>query len=174
MEALWCPLVVYLRSYLPAADDAEDAAQEAFVRIWEFRERWGPGSAKALAYKIGRNLAYDRQRRRRVRLRREVRVGRSVFPRIDTPEEQMMGSELRERFEEALERLPTKRRRVFELIRFEGCSYREAAEVLGISTQTVANHLCMAVRDLRTSLSEFLGSSGEDGSSDRVKERWKS
>src|SRR5688572_13798416 len=65
----WAPLVRHLSGLLSSQDLAADAAQEAFVRLWERRDSWTAGSARALLYRIGRNVAFDLRRRARVRSR---------------------------------------------------------------------------------------------------------
>lgn len=63
---------------------------------------------------------------------------------------------------EALAALPRRRREVFELVRFHGLSHAEVAEVLEISTQTVANHVSRALSELRANLDDVLGDPAED------------
>jgi len=127
LRETWAPLVRYLLTFLDSVEAAEDAAQEAFVRLWETEVR-------------------------RVWLRRFDR-GSTISP--PTPEEELTGSELMQRFQEALESLPPKRREVFELVRLRGLSHREAAQVLEVSARTVANHLVLAMKDMRDMLSDF-------------------
>ena len=145
----WAPLVIYLLTFLDSVEAAEDAAQEAFVRLWEHRDRWESGSARAVVFRIGRNMALDLRRRADVRRRwrRDHRYDPTLSP--PTPEEELTGTELLLRFREALESLPPRRREVFELIRLRGLSHRDVAEVLEVSDQTVANHMRLAMRDLR-------------------------
>jgi RNA polymerase sigma factor (sigma-70 family) len=150
----WAPLVTYLLIFLGSIDAAEDAAQEAFVRLWEHRDRWVSGSARAVVFRIGRNVALDLSRRARVR-RRWRRAHRSDPSRSPpTPEEELTHTEALLRFRGALESLPPRRREVFELIRLRGLSHRDVAHVLDISDRTVANHLRLAMRDLRDLLSD--------------------
>ena len=151
----WAPLVIYLLTFLDSVEAAEDAAQEAFVRLWEHRDRWESGSARAVVFRIGRNIALDLRRRADVRRRwrRDHRFDPTLSP--PTPEEELTGTELLLRFREALESLPPRRREVFELIRLRGLSYRDVAEVLEVSDQTVANHMRLAMKDLRHLLSDF-------------------
>jgi len=155
LRETWDPLVRYLLPFLDSVEAAEDAAQESFVRLWEHRDRWESGSARALVFRIGRNMALDLRRRAEVRRgwRRLHRQRPTSSP--PTPEEEFRGTEALLRFGEALESLPPRRRDVFELIRLRGLSYRDAAEVLDVSDRTVANHLRLAMKDLRHLLSEF-------------------
>ena len=153
LRETWAPLVRYLRTFLGSTQAAEDAAQETFVRLWEHRDRWERGSARAVVFRIGRNVAVDLQRRAQVR-HRWMRTPHGHQPSPPTPEEELAGTELLRRFREALESLPPRRREIFELIRLRGLSHREACEVLELSYRTVVNHLRMAMRDIRHFLAD--------------------
>lgn len=154
LGSTWHPLVLYLATYLDSIEAAEDAAQEAFVRLWAHRERWTSGSAKAVLFRIGRNLAFDVRRKVATRRRWEHSRPPDASPSPATPEEVLVETELMASFREAVESLPTRRREVFELIRLRGLSHGEAAEVLGLSYRTVANHLRMAMRDIKHMMAE--------------------
>lgn len=154
VSEVWKPLVLYLRGILGGEDPAEDAAQEALIRFWEHRDRWTSGSDRAVVFRIGRNVALDLKRRTRSRIRRAARLGDLVAPAPPGPEQDAAASELRFLLAEALQSLPPRRREVFELVRFRGLAYREVGEILGLSTQTVANHLTLAHRDLRRFLKD--------------------
>jgi RNA polymerase sigma-70 factor (ECF subfamily) len=88
------------------------------------------------------------------------------------PDEELEASEFQARFAAAMENLPARRREVFELVRFQGLTYQEVAEVLEVSHQTVANQMTLAHRDLRRMLAGFLTESavgrdlGNSGSQD--------
>ena len=64
-----------------------------------------------------------------------------------------MNPELRSSLSAALNQLPEKRKKIFELKHIHGYSYKEIAEALGISVKTVDNQLLKAISDLRKSLS---------------------
>jgi len=55
-----------------------------------------------------------------------------------------------------IENLPPKRKMVFQMIREEGLSYREVAELLDISERTVEVHLKLAIKDLRENIALYL------------------
>ena len=155
MERLWAPLVGYAGRILPDGSDPQDMVQEAFVRLWTRRATLREdGSIRALLYTTVRNACLDeiRTSRRRQKLR-SAECGPSAAP---GPYEDTQGAELQRLAAAAVAKLPEKRREVFRLVREEGLSYREAAEVLVLSEQTVANHMSLALADLRTALRPFV------------------
>lgn len=159
---VWAPLVRHLTPITGSRDVAEDVAQEALVRLWERRERWEAGSARALVYRIARNLAVDDARRARVR-RRSLNQGVGRPRACPTPEEDVVSSEVAARVAAACEGLSARRREVFELVRFGGLSFQEVAEGLDLSAQTVANHMSAALRQLRVDLADLVAEVSSDG-----------
>ena len=161
-------LRILLSRYLPSlrryaerlvgpGPESEEAVQEAFIRLWEKRDRWREdGSVRALLFTLTRNAAVDHLRRRRRETPladHHVRFLPSPSPSpLDNTEER----ELRSLAEAAVRNLPPRRQEVFRLIRESGLSYREVSETLGISAQTVANLMSLALTDLRTSLKPIL------------------
>jgi RNA polymerase sigma-70 factor (ECF subfamily) len=153
----WHALVRYSYSILDDWDAAEDVAEEVFVRLWENRENWGlEGSVLGLLFRIARNLSLDEHRQHEARRRAADKVPAPGQP--PNPAEFTDIKEIHSTLLGALARLPQRRREVFVLVRQHGLSYREAAETLGVAPQTVANHLSMALADLR----EILGSQLRD------------
>ena len=151
LERYWAPVVRYATTLLESRDAAEDIAQDTFVRLWERREAWKlEGSVRALLFRVARNLSLDELRRRSAR-ERTMRVAR-VAPSVWSPDDDLENTELRALIVGAVDSLPSRRRQVFVLVRHYGLSYREAAAVLDLSPQTVANHLSLALADLRESL----------------------
>lgn len=161
LQDAWAPLVRYLRRRSADPDAAQDAAQEAFVRLWERRERWEGGTARGLLFRIARNVAHDQQRKAEVR-RRRAGEARAHGSRPRTPAEELQTGEVEERVREALAALPERRREVFALVRLDGLSYREVAEALEISEQTVANQVSRALRELRRCLADTLDETSAD------------
>lgn len=159
MELHWQPLVAYASRLLGSSDAGVDAAQTAFIRLWEGRARWrAGGSVVAFLYRTTRNLAIDEQRRSRVR--RLWATQRKHFAvSTSDPLEELQSDELQEGITRALDALPPRRREVLELARFHDLSYREIAEVMAISPQTVANQMSAALAQLRSELAPFLDSS---------------
>ena len=154
-----------------AADDADDAVQSVLIRIWEKREGWETtGSVRALLYRMTRDATLDQSKAQVRRLRRqETHAGGS--PPVPTPSEELDRSDLEAALASAVADLSERRRAVYELTRVDGLSYREAAEVLGISPQTAANHLSAALRQIHDSVRAHLDPAIEPSSADRRQSR---
>jgi RNA polymerase sigma factor (sigma-70 family) len=90
-----------------------------------------------------------------------TRPGAAEARSVATPLDEAGASELAERISAALASLPARRREVIELARFQGLSYREIADVMGISPQTVANQMTQAMHQLRELLGDRLYEPGE-------------
>jgi len=155
LERHWPAVVRYALAILESRDAAEDVAQETFVRLWERREAWRlEGSVRALLLRVTRNLSFDEMRRRSAR----QRTARSAPPtplRL-LPDEELESLEMRSIMTRAVDSLPQRRREVFILVHHYGLSYRETATVLDLAPQTVANHLTLALADLRKQLVPYL------------------
>ena len=155
MDVYWAPLVGFAHRILSGSGDPEDVVQTAFVRLWSRRyELKEDGSLRALLYTIVRNAALDDLRKRT--RRDEALRSAAPPPSPKTPYEDVQGAELQRLAAAAVARLPERRREVFRLVREEGLSYQEIAEIMGLSSQTVANHMSLAMADLRTALRPYL------------------
>lgn len=157
MDAYWIPLVQSAGRILDGCGDPQDVVQEAFIRLWTHRERWNAeGSVRSLLYTVTRNAALDERRRSA----RGERLSRAVDPpsAAPAPSEAAEAGQLGLAVAEAVSRLPPKRQEVFRLSREQGLSYGEIATVLGVSPQTVANQMSLALADLRQALASHLES----------------
>lgn len=154
----WEAVVRVSRQFLDGPDPAEDVAQETFIRLWERREHWDlEGSLRGLLFRIAHHAAIDARRKESADERAAARApDRSP---VEPPDLSTERRELEAAINEALSALPERRREVFVLVRRQGLSYRETAEVLDLSVQTVANHMSLALADLRARLEPVLFSS---------------
>ena len=158
LERYWDRLVAFAQRIVGEVGDPEGQVQEALARLWARRHLLDDeGSLKALLYTTVRNLCLDELRRRSRRNRLD---GKALSPTpVRTPWEDVHGAELQRAAATAVAKLPARRQEVFRLVREERLSYQEVARVLELSPQTVANHMSLAMADLRTALKPFLPSS---------------
>jgi RNA polymerase sigma-70 factor (family 1) len=148
-RAVHGPLVRYATRFVPESS-AEDIVQDAFVRIWNGRERIDPSqSLKAFAYRTVRNLSLNRIRDGKTRealLEERYELPVSATP---DPDDELARSDLAERLREWIGELPDRQREALELSRFEGLTHEQVAEAMGVSPRTVNNHLVKALRVIR-------------------------
>jgi RNA polymerase sigma-70 factor (ECF subfamily) len=155
----WQPMYDYAFRYLHAADDAEDAVQTVFTRIWRARGEWRVvGVLGQYLYLAVRNACLDRIQRDAVsRHWREKQVDALRDEDVGAPsdaEELLAASDLEAAMERALASLTPKQREVYLLRIKDGITYPEIGRLLGISTKTVENHLAAAYKYLRKALAE--------------------
>jgi RNA polymerase sigma-70 factor (ECF subfamily) len=130
-------------------DAGKDVAQSAFIRLWQRRAEWRPGSVRAYLIRLARNLCLDDARKNDVRTRLSHAVRDALSPVWPTPADSLDEEELRLAVDQAIQALPPRRREVFILAYLQGLSYHDIAEVLGVSPSTVSNQLVAAVKELR-------------------------
>jgi RNA polymerase sigma-70 factor (ECF subfamily) len=134
-------------------EDAEDVAQEAFLRAHRAfaslrdRERF-----RAWLVKVAFRLALDRQRGARRRLRHEEAAGIEAAERGPSAEEELAREQVRENVWEAVNALPEKLRIVTVLAAIEGLALREVARLLDLPEGTVKSRLHLARKALAESL----------------------
>jgi RNA polymerase sigma-70 factor (ECF subfamily) len=150
MHRYWKPLVAHVRCILHDEDAAADAAQHTFIALWQRRARWSAtGTVTGLLFRIARNVALNERRTLRARARSDLIRSATPASTPATPLQSLEEKELRAALEKALRRLPARRKQVYMLSRDQELSHLEISAVMGISPQTVANQMTLAMADLR-------------------------
>lgn len=134
--------------------EAEDVAQEAFLRIWRQAPRWQAGRARfdTWLYGVALNLCRDRLRRRREIYTAEP--PETIDPH-GGPGRGLDDSESSRSVEAALARLPERQREAIVLQYYEELSNIEAAAVMGISIEALESLLARGRRNLRVHLEDI-------------------
>lgn len=153
----WPQAHAYALSFSVDADSAEDLVQESLIELWERRDSWvGRGSVRGFLFRVIRNRVLNARRHQRIRWKiSRAQSARSTAGQV-TPAQILDGREAEALAEGAIQSLPERRREVFRLVRIQQLSYREVAEVMDISVQTVANQMSAALKELRSALSDYL------------------
>jgi RNA polymerase sigma-70 factor (ECF subfamily) len=140
----------YAYRMLGDAAEAEDVAQETFLRLWRTLDSW-QADAPLIHWlqRVTYNLCIDRLRRRQP-------VSLESAPEPLDPAEGPAGSlhrvELAAAVAHAIGRLPERQRAAVVFVHQEGLSNIEAAEVMGISVEAVESLLARGRRSLRSML----------------------
>jgi RNA polymerase sigma-70 factor (ECF subfamily) len=131
--------------------EAEDVAQEAFLRIWRRAARWETGRARfdTWLYAVTVNLCRDRLRRRREVYAAELPETADLG---SVPDRELHDRDNTRAVESALATLPERQREAIVLQYYEELSNIEAAAVMGISIEALESLLARARRKLRACL----------------------
>ena len=143
------------RRMLRSHEDADEAAQQAFVRAWRSRESFrGDAALRTWLTRIVLNVARTMRGSRWSRQVDADEEGRlEALPDLaEGAEATVRRGQLRRRVRRAVSTLPPRQREVLLLKVFSEMTYREVAEVLGLSEGAVKAHLHQAVGNLRRHL----------------------
>ncbi len=157
MERHAGPVFQFLFRMLGDEEDANDAAQEAFVRVYRNRDRFDGGKFTTWLYTIAANLAKNEYRRRgrhpNVSLEVEIGEGRTIADRLPaTGPEPGEQADLAERcavVRRAVDDLPEELRDAVVLCEWEEMSVADAAVVLSTTKKAVESRLYRARQKLR-------------------------
>jgi len=135
-------------------DDAEELAQEAFLRIYRARKRWRPeASFTTWFHRIATNLAINHRRKKSPARLPEYEEGTDPV----TPDDGASRAELVKHVWTAVQELPARQRAALVLTRLEGCTYVQAAEAMDVSVDAIRSLVARARDELRDRLRSGLG-----------------
>lgn len=151
MERHLGSIVSVARRMLRDDAEAEDVAQEAFLRLWRSGATLeiGPAGIRPWLRRVVSNLCLDR-----VRGQGRVKVV-DELPEVPEPAKQLAALEsqdVQRRVGSALQKLPERQRLALTLFHFEGLSQIEIGNILGVSDEAVESLLSRARRQLKADL----------------------
>lgn len=161
-------LVTVMHHLVSNAEEAEDLAQEVFLRVYRGRKKYHPRAKfSTWLYTIANNLALNflRGRQRRpvipLNLRDSGPLGprpaeQMVLDRGKQPMQHMQQEELAGIVQQALATLNERQRVAVVLNKFEDMNYAEIAEVMGLTTKGVKSLLSRARENLREALKDYI------------------
>lgn len=147
-------LVRYLAARCGSHSQAEDLAQDLFVKIAALDPSLRVESPSALLYRMAANLATDQLRSRRRAMARDhawADLGSSLDgPAVDhaTGEQTLASRQDLAALLAAIENLPPRRREAFRLHKVEGLTCAETARILGVSVKAVERQITAALKAL--------------------------
>jgi len=161
----------FISRMAPNPADAEDLTQETFVRAYtSIRSFQSRASLNTWLFRIATNLCVDQSRRAKSRISADSlsrsREAGEEEEQIDAPDARFdpqriaLNTELGERLDAALLRLPEKLRCAALLYDIEGLSYEEIAQVVGAPLGTVKSRIFNARAQLRDALGPYLRENG--------------
>jgi len=150
VKAYQRPLFAYLYRLCGNPAEAEEMAQQAFVKAWQALGRFRQESSfKTWLYRIGTNLCINRLKRTRPT---EELTELLPAPSANEPAEEHKRRVRTELVQAALARLPTDQRAALVLLVYDGLSYREIGVALGKTVRAVDSLLVRAKANVRRTL----------------------
>jgi RNA polymerase sigma-70 factor (ECF subfamily) len=142
------------RRMLHDRGEAEDAVQEAFLKLWTHAVRWRPGRAKfeTWLYRVTLNQCYDRLRRKPTL---DLTAAAHVADPARGPLAELENAGLAAEVEAALAELPARQRAAILLCHYQERGNIEAAEILGLSVEACESLLARGRRTLRIKLAHL-------------------
>lgn len=149
-ERYYKPLVVFADAYLHDLQGAEDLVQEQIIKLWTKRafENIAAEALSTFLFTVVRNACINWAEKKKLRL---TSLDLPHF-QIALEEAEQMDDAMVQLVRDAMQRLPEKTRRVVECVMLQEKMYKEAAEELGVSINTVKTLLKQGMKELRTAL----------------------
>jgi len=148
---------------LGSPTEAEDIAQQVFIRVWKSAPRYEPQAKfTTWLFTITRNLVFNEVRRRKRKPtvsqdEREEESHRVAEDKQSTsPDQDLLHSELESAVDSAIQALPEKQRLAVVLRRYEEMPYDEIGKVLSMSVPAVKSLLFRARTQLKNELQKYL------------------
>jgi RNA polymerase sigma-70 factor (family 1) len=144
------PLKKFAHYFLRSVELAEEVASDSMFVLWEHRDRLMEiENIRVWLFVITRNRCLNLLKHQQARATDSLDTipVEISFPGKD-PEQICISSEMRKKMEKAVNALPHRCKLIFKLVKEEGFSYKETADVLHISIKTVDAQLVTALRKL--------------------------
>ena len=153
VDAYWNNIYTQSLAYIRSPHLAEEATQDTFVKIWNSRASLpGLDNFENFLFIVARNVIISAIRKKRALYRvQQAFEMNEVAPSAD---QQLSYKEVCENLRRGIELMPPQRKLVFHLSRLEGLSHEEISHRLGISKNTIKEHIIKGVSFLRNYMKE--------------------
>ncbi|MFD0964367.1 RNA polymerase sigma factor [Pseudofulvibacter geojedonensis] len=143
-----------LRNYLyykfGDLNEVDDLVQDAFIKVWDNCSKVTKDSAKSYLFRIAINMSTSVLRHKTVKLKHQKEVISIQKDQTnESPEYLLQQKEFQEKLEKAIASLPDRQREVYLLNRIEQKTYKEIAELSGVSVKAIEKLISKALVKLR-------------------------
>jgi RNA polymerase sigma-70 factor (ECF subfamily) len=152
-------LFVFVRNLTKSENIAEDIIQEVFLKLWTQRESLAEvENANAYVFILVRNKIFDYLRKISNDKRLQEKVWKNIVS-FNVSADEITGNieekDTQHIIEKAIKTLSPQQQKIFLLSRANGMSHEQIAEQLGISKNTVKNHLTTSLLIIRKYLKKY-------------------
>ena len=157
IKKYYTALLNFSMGFTKEKESAEELVQDVFVNVWSKRDYLNIDiSLRAYLYRATRNHSLNYVKRRQFEFDYQKGLANSITPYKNEVEDTYRFNEIEQALNDAIEALPTKRREIFKLSRYEDLTYKEIAEALEIPVRTVHYQIGLALKDLRDKLKHLV------------------
>lgn len=143
-------LIYFAMRFLKSRECAEDVFQDTFATIWQGRKFLNPdASFSSYLYTIVRNRVLNQLRDLQNQENLKSQILFQAVDYTDNTNNQILADDLNNLLGCAMQQLTKRQREIFQMSREKQMSHREIADVLGISVNTVQEHISVSLRILR-------------------------
>jgi RNA polymerase sigma-70 factor (family 1) len=148
----------YAQKFVHCQEDAREIAQDVFMGLWAKKTFLDPNqSISGLIFRMTKCMSID-WLRKQANKSRHINISSIPEQGARTLEEEILGAELNNVYNEILEKLPPKRKLIFQLSRDKNMTYNEIARELGLSPKTVEAQIRLALKQIRTGITNYSSS----------------
>lgn len=152
-------LIYFAMRFLKSREYAEDVFQDAFTVVWQSRCFINPdASFSSYLYTIMRNRILNQLRNAANEEKLKESILSQALDYTEDTKREVMLNDLKSLISHALQQLTPRQREIFEMSREAQLSHKEIADKLGISINTVQEHISTSLKLIRTYLIKYSGS----------------
>lgn len=152
-------LIYFAMRFLKSREYAEDVFQDAFTVVWQSRRFINPDvSFSSYLYTIMRNRILNQLRNAANEEKLKESILSQALDYTEDTKREVMLNDLKSLISHALQQLTPRQREIFEMSREAQLSHKEIADKLGISVNTVQEHISTSLKLIRTYLIKYSGS----------------
>ena len=152
-------LIYFAMRFLKSREYAEDVFQDAFTVVWQSRRFINPdASFSSYLYTIMRNRILNQLRNAANEEKLKESILSQALDYTEDTKREVMLNDLKFLISHALQQLTPRQREIFEMSREAQLSHKEIADKLGISINTVQEHISTSLKLIRTYLIKYSGS----------------
>ena len=148
-------LMPFCKKNIKNEADAEDIVHDIFIQLWENRHLLGDiSSFSGYVQTIAKNKIFYTFRQSDIHSRFVRNMLTNGEESMNETEDEIIGNDYAEFLDEIIGHLPPMQQKVFRLSRIEGMTYKEIAELLHISAETVKKHASLALDKIKKQITQ--------------------
>lgn len=141
--------------FLKDKAQSEEIVQETFIKLWLNRHKLDvSGNLWLYLYVIAKRLSLNELRKISQSEELSAQLLLNITEAHNRTEEEVLAADMEKFTESVLNKLPNQQQTIFRLSRVEGLTHQQIAEKLGISQNTVKNHMVEALKNIKNQLKD--------------------